>query len=168
MGRYSKTQLPSGGIMKNQLQSKQQGFTLIELMMVFAIVGILAALALPVYMDYGTRVHMSECVSLASSAKTQVAENAYNRIVPYNTNIGNNNDGVVTAGTKNCASVSVDENGVITAVGSSLAKDARLSLVPESPVGVPLSVNDSITTTISWFCRRDPNTNSSYVPGSCR
>eukprot|EP00487_Bulimina_marginata_P010112 TRINITY_DN487_c0_g2_i1.p1 TRINITY_DN487_c0_g2~~TRINITY_DN487_c0_g2_i1.p1 ORF type:complete len:102 (-),score=13.73 TRINITY_DN487_c0_g2_i1:46-351(-) len=61
------------GNMKTMTQ-KQQGFTLIELMIVVAIIGILAAVALPAYQDYTTRAKMSEVISFAGSAKTAVSE----------------------------------------------------------------------------------------------
>ncbi|AGA31765.1 Fimbrial protein precursor (Pilin) [Thioalkalivibrio nitratireducens DSM 14787] len=52
----------------------QQGFTLIELMIVVAIIGILAAIALPAYQDYTVRAKMSEAITAASSARTTIAE----------------------------------------------------------------------------------------------
>ncbi|MCG5526267.1 pilin [Ectothiorhodospira haloalkaliphila] len=55
---------------------KQQGFTLIELMIVVAIIGILAAIAIPAYQDYTKRAQVSEGLSLAASARTAVAEHA--------------------------------------------------------------------------------------------
>lgn len=56
------------------MRQTQQGFTLIELMIVVAIIGILAAIAVPAYQDYITRARVSEGVQLAASAKTAVAE----------------------------------------------------------------------------------------------
>ena len=58
--------------------SMQKGFTLIELMIVVAIIGILAAVALPAYQDYTTRAKVTEGISLAGAAKLAVAENAQN------------------------------------------------------------------------------------------
>ena len=56
------------------MQKKQQGFTLIELMIVVAIIGILAAIAIPAYQDYTTRAKVSEGITLASSAKSAASE----------------------------------------------------------------------------------------------
>lgn len=64
--------------MKRSLQMAQKGFTLIELMIVVAIIGILAAVALPAYQDYTVRARVSEGIVLASAAKLAVTENSAN------------------------------------------------------------------------------------------
>ena len=101
------------------MKRAQQGFTLIELMIVVAIIGILAAVALPAYQDYTKRSRVSEGLSLAAGAKTAMAEYyASNNVWPANnaaagmakdTDINGNSVTSVTVST-------ADGNGVITVV----------------------------------------------------
>jgi type IV pilus assembly protein PilA len=89
-------------------RSLQKGFTLIELMIVVAIIGILAAVALPAYQDYTVRAKVTEGLSLAGAAKVAVAENAANGIA-YGSGWSS------PAATKNVSSLSIDTTaGFIT------------------------------------------------------
>jgi type IV pilus assembly protein PilA len=107
------------------MQKLQQGFTLIELMIVVAIIGILAALAVPAYQDYTIRAKVSEAASLASAARTAVdvafSETGTLSGVPGNhTSLGLNPAGSYNA--KYVTSVSVADGGVITATLKTLTE----------------------------------------------
>ncbi len=84
------------------MKAMQKGFTLIELMIVVAIIGILAAVALPAYQDYTVRAKVTEGLALAGSAKTAVAENAANG-APYASGW------VAPAATKAVSSLTIDQ-----------------------------------------------------------
>lgn len=145
--------------MSTQMKKAQQGFTLIELMIVVAIIGILAAIAIPAYQDYTIRAQVSEGYSLAGAARTAVAETA----AESGTFPGSNADAGISPAasiTGNyVTSVTVDTGGVITVVFGSGAHTnidgSNLTLTPTDQGG-----------SISWACAGSVETK--YRPASCR
>ena len=137
----------------------QKGFTLIELMIVVAIVGILAAVAIPAYSDYTTRAKVSEGLALAAGAKTTVTENL---LTGETANSGlsfasGSTTQLDIPATDNVASVSVATNGVITVnYASGVAGEGNLLFTPSTSGGA-----------VTWACS-STDIADNLLPSSCR
>lgn len=143
------------------MKKVQSGFTLIELMIVVAIIGILAAVALPAYQDYLVRSRVTEGLSLASSAKTAVAENA--AAGQADLSLG----WTVPQPTDNVTSVDVTAGtGAITITYTAAAGGGTITLVPSDSAGAIAGgiIPDG---SITWDCTGG-TLDAKYRPSNCR
>lgn len=151
--------------MNQTLRAAQKGFTLIELMIVVAIIGILAAVALPAYQDYTVRAKVTEGLTLASSAKLAVAENASN---------GKNFDSGWVAPTATAAVTSLginQTNGEITITYTAAAGNGTIVMTPTAG-GAALAGTASASTvptagSVAWSCTGGTLL-AKFRPAQCR
>lgn len=155
----------------------QQGFTLIELMIVVAIIGILAAVALPAYQDYTKRAKMSEVILAASACRTTITE-VYQSVSSDTLLPGANGWGCEVStgsGSTYVTSVVTTDAGVIrvTARGfNDPAIDGQVvSLAPLSAAGTLAVRTDAGRAIFGWRCGNTAdgtNMPNRFLPGSCR
>jgi len=147
-------------------QKSQQGFTLIELMIVVAIIGILASIAIPAYTDYMVRAKVTEGISLASAAKSTVSENAAFGVATAGSFGSGWDEPSATTHVKTV--VVTSSSGAITVTyGSTVEDNATLIFTPSDDDG-PLS-RDSAPANgpIQWTCTAGTLL-AKFRPANCR
>ena len=160
-------------------QQTQKGFTLIELMIVIAIIGILAAVALPAYSDYTNRAKMSEVILAGSTCRTEVTE-----IVRTGSALPVLGTGTVadigcakspTGGvSKYVTSVAVSTSGVISVVVPAILEAGTVTLTPFSSGTTSAAITYNTTTEqwsgaiAEWRCASTTAALSALLPSSCK
>jgi type IV pilus assembly protein PilA len=170
--------LPSSSIQQggDAMHNKEHGLTLIELMIVIAVIGILGALALPAYQDYTIRAKVSELILAANGCKTAVNE------AISSSSDANVSDALPkacdTQTSKYVSSIAVDANGVITVIGKHEALRGTTSSSANAIALTPLQTGDTAVvgstdggkTIAGWRC--GPASSNGlpvkYLPASCK
>lgn len=148
------------------MKKTQQGFTLIELMIVVAIVGILAALALPAYQDYTVRAKVSEVAARGAEAKTSIAEYfSAQATLPATTDAAGFNS--LPAGWTSGVTWSQSARTITMAVAPSAAPSGKITTSTNKFV---LFITQITNSQLVWKCKPASSQSlpTKYLPGSCR
>lgn len=141
------------------MKRNNQGFTLIELMIVVAIIGILAAVAVPQYQNYTIRAKMSEALTLLSGAKTAYTE--------YVSSMGTNPDTLAEIGVARTVNSNVVQNLTLTTANTAIGANIT-AIGGTTASGDDLFLTAGVGTFgITWTCS-SPNIDAQYLPANCR
>jgi type IV pilus assembly protein PilA len=144
------------------MNKMQKGFTLIELMIVIAILGILMAIAIPAYQDYAVRAKVSEGINLAGASKLAVAEtySSRGRLPTNNVSAGLPSSTLISG--PYVSSVNVNASGVVVITYTGLEPKISASVLHLSP--------STSSGAVQWRCKGSTGTNPEprYLPAACR
>ncbi|MDP2392216.1 MAG: pilin [Methylococcaceae bacterium] len=156
--------------MNIQLNKPQQGFTLIELMIVVAIIGILAAVAIPAYQDYTIRAKMTEAIGFAAAAKTSVSECLLSQ---SSATFCDNNTKVGLDTTATDISSTYVES-VTVAPGTDTATQSKITLALQGTGNSDLDGGSMVWTAtksdnkVEWACVPSATSIAKFMPANCR
>jgi type IV pilus assembly protein PilA len=154
------------------MKKVQQGFTLIELMIVVAIIGILAAIAIPAYQDYTIRSKVTELVNAAGVCKTGVAEYYQSKgKMPANVDeAGCSDKGTVNAGAPNVTAGGIIDVSAGGNLQTQLVANVSGILFKYNPMcsGAACAADGSSGALTEWDCKTGTLVKAKYLPAQCR